>query len=137
MRNTKWQRYVIYCDKKQQMILYFMKHVSLLVETFSFHANETGYIKNIKTHNTNSIRFLKLQCTILDVHVYGTQKQPSGCVLRKTCSENMQQIYRRTAMPGTIIVLLGIIHDGILLIYACRCVKRCRIIQSVSILIKN
>ena len=24
------------------------------------------------------------------------QKQPPGCVLRKRCSENMQQIYRRT-----------------------------------------
>ena len=28
-----------------------------------------------------------------------TQKQPSGGVLKKRCSENMQQIYRRTPMP--------------------------------------
>ena len=28
-----------------------------------------------------------------------TQKQPSRGVLRKRCSENMQQIYRRTPMP--------------------------------------
>ena len=27
------------------------------------------------------------------------QKQPSRCVLRKRCSENIQQIYRRTPMP--------------------------------------
>ena len=27
------------------------------------------------------------------------QKQPSRGVLRKRCSENMQQIYRRTSMP--------------------------------------
>ena len=27
------------------------------------------------------------------------QKQPSTGVLRKTCSENMQKIYRRTPMP--------------------------------------
>ena len=28
-----------------------------------------------------------------------TQKQPSRCVLKKKCSENMQQIYRRPPMP--------------------------------------
>ena len=28
-----------------------------------------------------------------------SQKQPSRCVPRKRCSENMQQIYRRTPMP--------------------------------------
>ena len=28
-----------------------------------------------------------------------TQKEPSRGVLRKRCSENMQQIYRRTRMP--------------------------------------
>ena len=27
------------------------------------------------------------------------EKPPSRCVLRKRCSENMQQIYRRTPMP--------------------------------------
>ena len=27
------------------------------------------------------------------------QKQPSKCVIKKRCSENMQQIYRRTPMP--------------------------------------
>ena len=27
------------------------------------------------------------------------QKQPSRAVLRKSCSENMQQTYRRTPMP--------------------------------------
>ena len=28
-----------------------------------------------------------------------TQKQPSRDVLSKSCSENIQQIYRRTSMP--------------------------------------
>ena len=28
-----------------------------------------------------------------------TQKQPPGGVFKKGCSENMQQIYRRTPMP--------------------------------------
>ena len=45
-----------------------MKHVSLLYKTFPFHAIDTGYI--IKQNN-NSIRFLMLQCKILDVHAYG------------------------------------------------------------------
>ena len=35
---------------------------------------------------------------ILDIKFY-FQKQPSGGVLRKRCSENIQQIYRRTPMP--------------------------------------
>ena len=35
-------------------------------------------------------------CSFLD---FSIQKQPSRGVLRKRCSENMQQIYRRTPMP--------------------------------------
>ena len=31
--------------------------------------------------------------------IKGIQKQPSRGALRKRCSENMQQIYRRTPMP--------------------------------------
>ena len=36
-----------------------------------------------------------------DMHLYilKAQKQPSRGVLRKRCSENMQQIYIRTLMP--------------------------------------
>ena len=34
-----------------------------------------------------------LQCILKD------QKEPSRGVLQKRCSENMQQIYRRTAIP--------------------------------------
>ena len=30
---------------------------------------------------------------------HNTHKQPPGGVLKKRCSENMQQIYRRTPMP--------------------------------------
>ena len=36
---------------------------------------------------------------------YTKQKQPSRGVLRKRCSENMQQIYRRTSMPKCEITL--------------------------------
>ena len=32
-------------------------------------------------------------------HTYSMQKQPSRSVLRKRCSENMQQNYRRAPMP--------------------------------------
>ena len=41
--------------------------------------------------------FIKLLCRI--ILLPGIQKQPSGGVLKKKCSENMQRIYRRTAMP--------------------------------------
>ena len=37
--------------------------------------------------------FCFFSCTIVN------QNQPSRCVLRKKCSENMQQIHRRTRMP--------------------------------------
>ena len=36
---------------------------------------------------------------ILNEMLITSQKQPSRGVLRKRCSENMQQIYRRTPMP--------------------------------------
>ena len=35
----------------------------------------------------------------VDTYPDGSQKQPSRGVNRKSCSENMQQIYRRTPMP--------------------------------------
>ena len=37
--------------------------------------------------------------TIIIVSCYEVQKQPPRGVPRKRCSENMQQIYRRTPMP--------------------------------------
>ena len=36
---------------------------------------------------------------ISGIHNVIAQKQPSKGALRKRCSENMQQIYRRTLMP--------------------------------------
>ena len=36
---------------------------------------------------------------ISGIHNIIAQKQPSKGALRKTCSENMQQIYRKTLMP--------------------------------------
>ena len=43
--------------------------------------------------NNRSIR------TILFKQIYDIQKQPFRGVLKKMCSENTQQIYRRTSMP--------------------------------------
>ena len=52
--------------------------------------------------------FLKLRCSLYVFSFWGIfhekpykkfQKQPSRGVLRKRCSENMQQIYRRTPIP--------------------------------------
>ena len=37
---------------------------------------------------------------------YNTQKQPRKGVLRKSCSENMQQIYRRTPIRSVISIKL-------------------------------
>ena len=37
--------------------------------------------------------------TVLKLPCIRTQKQPSRGVLWKRCSENMQQIYKRTPMP--------------------------------------
>ena len=62
--------------------------------TFSFHLNSTLIPKTVIT-NINSC-----PCRIKNiVSISWDQKQPSRGVLGKRCSENMQQIYRRTPMP--------------------------------------
>ena len=43
--------------------------------------------------------FLGMFRTFLLKHLWKVQKQPFKGVLLKRCSENMQQIYRRTPMP--------------------------------------
>ena len=48
------------------------------------------------------IKFFPWRCSFHDIHFvksWHSQKQPSRVVLKKRCSENMQQIYRRTPMP--------------------------------------
>ena len=40
-----------------------------------------------------------LEQVCLDLFIKSFQKQPPRGVLRKRCSENMQQIYRRKLMP--------------------------------------
>ena len=66
--------------------------------------------KNEKKSNSNNkyfftVTFFKwenLYCVekhIWKKLVYIVQKQPSRGVLRKKCSENMQQIFKRTPMP--------------------------------------
>ena len=49
--------------------------------------------KIISCHNSISVNFKKLK------HEKHFQKQPPRDVLKKRCSENIQQIYRRTPMP--------------------------------------
>ena len=40
-----------------------------------------------------------MMLVIVDENVFKVKKQPLKVVLTKRCSENMQQIYRRTPMP--------------------------------------
>ena len=59
-------------------------------------------------------------------HRCKVQKQPSRSVLRKRCSENMQQIYRRTPVPkwGVISIKLFCNYGGLILKSSCRKVKQ-------------
>ena len=77
--------------------------LSLILSVFIHHLNiysVTCYICSVSTYlhsvsfNSYSVSFL-LSCTLLS-HL---QKQPPRGILEKRCSENMQQIYRRTPMP--------------------------------------
>ena len=54
----------------------------------------------------------------LDILSNRIQKQPSIGVLKKRCSENMQQIYRRTLMPKATI-LKSLFGMGVLLQISC------------------
>ena len=46
-----------------------------------------------------SYHFSLFSCKLHVYRFYGMQKQPCRYVFRKKCSENTQQIYRRTTMP--------------------------------------
>ena len=48
------------------------------------------------------------------------QKQPSRGVLKKRCSENMQQIYRRTPMPTNKLPVLVSGGGGVIIIWSIR-----------------
>ena len=54
-----------------------------------------------KLQKTSSLLTFSWGIEILHWHevIYKVQKQPSRGIFRKRCSENMQQIYRRTPMP--------------------------------------
>ena len=66
------------------------------------------YIKEIDTHHTKIYKVRQLRCLKLRMKCLQKvlliflrkklQKQPSRGALKKSCSENMQQIYRRTPM---------------------------------------
>ena len=59
--------------------------------------NHKSTIDQFLTNKPRSFQFTSLTETALSD--YHWQKQPSEGVLRKRCSENMKQIYRRTPMP--------------------------------------
>ena len=70
---------------------------------------ETNCNLSKRTNNTYFITKICLRALVRSDHDcsrYGCtdydcrQKQPVRVVLRKRCSENMQQIYRRTPMPN-------------------------------------
>ena len=60
---------------------------------------------NVRQHQSKTLEYLKIQESLRSenlteyYYICKEQKQPSRDVLRKRCSENMQQIYRRTPMP--------------------------------------
>ena len=53
-------------------------------------------VKHLAVIN-NGIFYCLFRCANIDM-MLSVQKQPSGGILRKRCSENMQQIYWRTPM---------------------------------------
>ena len=78
-----------------------MKIVPLVITNASFY----NYLPNFAIalaprSNTKLSHFVKmLSHFVISVPLCNKQKQPSSGALRKVCSENMQQIYRRKPMP--------------------------------------
>ena len=64
-----------------------------LMENFIFCVKLFIFLTLVRLHKPEMLDEIELICK------YGNiQKQPTRGVLRKKCSENMQQIYRRTPM---------------------------------------
>ena len=66
-----------------------------ILSIYLFQINYSYPLRNFKASfivNLRTEKYFSQHCDIV-------QKQPSRGVLRKRCSENMLQIYRRTAMP--------------------------------------
>ena len=83
---------------KKKITYYLKNYVAYLFTIFE----ESLQFAIFFTARYLDIRFWDLLyfiCLKLSPQYWYLQKQPSRGVLRKRCSENMQQIYRRTPMP--------------------------------------
>ena len=78
------------CNLKYRVLNLFQANFSFL---YSLKKDFKGYIRGY-INETLARNGLKHRKTISE-----KQKQPSRGVLRKRCSQNMQQIYKRTPMP--------------------------------------
>ena len=83
----QWQK-IIFINIKAN---YYGKEVLTLIQKIQYFANIWHSLSPLMTLLT-PLTIWHYLCNII-------QKQPSKGILRKRCSENMQQIYRRTLMP--------------------------------------
>ena len=72
---------------------------------------------------------------ILNVFLGDLQKQPSRGILKKSCSENMQQIYRRTPIRSVISIKLLCNFTEIALRHGCSPLNLLHILNTQHILI--
>ena len=87
-------------EKARRVATFFALHFFILSFTL-FHYILTYYI-NHSHYFLKIINERKKKLSFSQFHFdkkQGIQKKPSGGVHRKSCSENMQLIYRRTPMP--------------------------------------
>ena len=68
----------------------------------------------LNTTKRNEICSKSIKKTSERRHFKQAQNQPSRGVLRKSCSENMQEIYRRTPMPSKATLLKS--HFGMVVL---------------------
>ena len=97
--------YVMYSSCK---LIFTYLHILVVSTTPFISSKTTSVITTTETpdQGMNSImysrRFMTSSHKIFftwNSHFHQCKKQPSMGVLMKTCSENMQQVYRRTPMP--------------------------------------
>ena len=82
----KKKQILIHCSEKRQRLTYNFYYIALILKVFSSNYRTSWHTKLYST--TTKITLLKIQ------------KQPYRGVLKRRCSESMQQVYKRTPMPG-------------------------------------
>ena len=84
-----------YCRRKHIVFVYAFseKNNKDQLDEGSLHLDRIFLMHETKNLRMDQVTFLEGSLPKI------MQKQPSRDVLRKRCSENMQQIYRRTPMP--------------------------------------